>query len=43
MVIGLESFQKWFLGFEDQYVVIGGTACDLLMAEEGMDSCYQRY
>lgn len=37
MVIGLDSFQRWFQGFENQYVVIGGTACDLLMAEEGMD------
>lgn len=37
MVVGLDSFQKWFQGFEDQYVMIGGTACDLLMAEEGMD------
>lgn len=37
MVIGLDGFRKWFQGFEDQYVVIGGTACDLLMAEEGMD------
>lgn len=37
MVIGIESFRNWFKGFEDQYVIIGGTACDILMAEEGLD------
>lgn len=35
MVTGLESFRRWFRGFEDQYVIIGGTACDILMAEAG--------
>ncbi len=37
MITGFESFQKWFLGFEEQYVIIGGTACHLLMADEGLD------
>lgn len=37
MVIGLESFKAWFGGYEDQYAIIGGTACDLLMAEEGIN------
>lgn len=37
MVRGIESFRKWFRGYEDQYVIIGGTACDLLMSEEGLD------
>ena len=37
MVIGLESFKVWFGGYENQYAIIGGTACDLLMAEEGID------
>lgn len=35
MVRGLDSFREWFSGFESNYVVIGGTACDLLMGEAG--------
>lgn len=31
MINGLEGFQKKFKGFENQYVIIGGTACDLIM------------
>jgi hypothetical protein len=37
MVRGFESFQSWFQGYEEQYAIIGGTACDILMAEENMD------
>lgn len=37
MVIGFKSFQEWFHGYENQYAVIGGTACDLLMSEEGLE------
>lgn len=37
MVKGFESFKNWFQGYENQYTIIGGTACDILMAEEGMD------
>ena len=37
MVIGLESFAKWFQGHENEYAIIGGTACDLLMSEGGLD------
>lgn len=37
MVIGLKSFQEWFQGYEQQYTIIGGTACDLLMSDEGLD------
>ena len=29
MVTGFTKFKEKFQGFEDQYVVIGGTACDL--------------
>ena len=36
MVTGFEKFKERFRGFEDQYVVIGGTACDLLMENEDM-------
>lgn len=37
MVAGIESFREWFRGHENQYVIIGGTACDLLMSDEGLD------
>lgn len=37
MINGIDSFKKWFSGYEDQYVIIGGTACDILMNEEGLD------
>ncbi len=37
MVRGIESFRKWFHGYEDKYAIIGGTACDLLMTDEGLD------
>ena len=28
---------EWFRGYEDQYAIIGGTACDLLMTDGGLD------
>lgn len=37
MVRGIESFRDWFRGHEDQYAIIGGTACDLLMTDGGLD------
>lgn len=37
MVTGMESFKEWFKGNESQYAIIGGTACDILMTEEGLD------
>jgi hypothetical protein len=37
MVRGFDSFKEWFQGYEEQYAIIGGTACDILMSEEGMD------
>ena len=37
MVRGFESFKEWFKGYENQYTIIGGTACDLIMAEEEME------
>ena len=36
MVRGINSFRDWFRGCEEQYAIIGGTACDLLMAGEGL-------
>ena len=37
MITGFESFKRWFSEYSEQYAIIGGTACDLLMSEEGMD------
>lgn len=37
MVTGIDRFREWFRGYEAQYAIIGGTACDLLMGEDGMD------
>ena len=37
MVSGLESFRRWFEGCEEQYVIIGGTACDLLFSGFNME------
>lgn len=36
MVKGIERFREWFEAYEDQYTIIGGTACDLLMDNEGL-------
>lgn len=36
MVLGFAKFKEKFMGFESQYVIIGGTACDLLMESEEM-------
>lgn len=30
MVKGLDTFKKYFKEFEEQYVLIGGAACDIL-------------
>ena len=37
MVNGFDSFREKFRGYEDCYTIIGGTACDILMGEVGMD------
>ena len=37
MVRGISSFAEWFTGFEKNYVIIGGTACDILMNRVGAD------
>ena len=34
MVPGLSSFREWFSDFTDQYVIIGGAACDIYMESE---------
>lgn len=37
MITGIASFKEWFKDSEEQYAIIGGTACDILMTEEGLD------
>ena len=34
MVSGFTKFKERFQGFENQYVIIGGTECDLIMENE---------
>lgn len=36
MVKGLDRFKSHFHGFTEQFVLIGGTACDLLMSDAGV-------
>jgi hypothetical protein len=36
MVKGLEKFKEHFSGFEDNYVIIGGTACDVTLQNTDM-------
>lgn len=35
MIIGMDVFREHFKGFSDQYVLIGGSASDLVMNEAG--------
>lgn len=37
MIRGLDNFKVWFQGYEQNYTIIGGTACELLMSEAGID------
>lgn len=37
MVTGLDRFSRHFARYTDQYVLIGGTACTLIMQEAGLD------
>lgn len=37
MVRGLSGFKEWFVGYERNYAIIGGVACDMLMNAAGMD------
>lgn len=35
MVIGLDKFSEHFKNFTDNYIIIGGTACDVILDEAG--------
>ena len=37
MVKGLDKFREYFAGFSEQYVLIGGAACDISFDEIGVD------
>jgi len=37
MARGLDSFKDWFRGYETNYAIIGGAACDLLMSAAALD------
>lgn len=42
MVRGIDTFKEFFKGFEDNYVIIGGTACEIhedLYAQVPRDFC----
>ena len=35
MVRGIEKFKEYFTGFEENYIIIGGTACDIFEERAG--------
>jgi hypothetical protein len=37
MVRGFNSFKEWFKGYEANYAIIGGTACEVLLGDAGLD------
>ena len=37
MVTGIDRFRAHFEGYDSQYVLIGGAACELLMDSVGLD------
>ena len=37
IIARVQSFKEWFRGFEDSFIVIGGTACSLIMNERGAE------
>ncbi|MBN2745126.1 MAG: hypothetical protein JXR34_00230 [Bacteroidales bacterium] len=37
MVKGLEKFKEYFTEFTDNYVIIGGTACDIIIEDAGFN------
>jgi len=36
MVIGIDKFREYFKDFPDSYVIIGGTACDIIIGAAGL-------
>lgn len=36
MVKGIQTFREYFKAHADKYVIIGGTACDMIISQEGL-------
>ena len=36
MIKGLDAFKEYFRDFNDQYVIIGGTACDIVFEDSDL-------
>ena len=47
MTQGLQLIRTAFAGYKDSYVIIGGTACDIIMTDNDLDfratKDHQRY
>ena len=37
MPAGMDTFSRYFANYKDQYAIIGGSACELLLSDEAMD------
>ena len=37
MVVGIETFKAHFKDHMDKFIMIGGTACDIVMSDMGLD------
>lgn len=37
MVVGIDKFKEFFKGYEGSYIVIGGTACDIITENAGFE------
>jgi hypothetical protein len=37
MVKGIEKFQEFFRDYTDSYIIIGGTACDIIEESAGFN------
>lgn len=35
-MVGIDAFKQYFKGHENEYVIIGGTACEILMGQEDL-------
>lgn len=35
MVAGIDKFKEYFLEYENNYIIIGGTACDIIEESAG--------
>ena len=38
MVKGLDTFKKYFKDYSGNYVIIGGTACDIIIDDAGFEA-----